>query len=547
MNRRIFLRTTGTSLAAVLIARSRLAGAPAPGEDVIGFPYNVYVRSGGRMISMKSSDGSGWSGEGIYVKVSDTGKALAVEVMSAPAGLSSITLAWGYDGKIDTKYLGDHWERSYGDLSWGNGKTTMPWYFLEYDGKVTNGFGVKTGCPTFCSWELGDGELRLTMDVRSGGADVQLRQRQILLAEIVVYRGTENERPLISAEKFCRLMCAKPRLPQQPVYGTNDWYYTYGKNSEKVILENCAALSPLADGNENRPFAVVDAGWAVRKSQPDLTSWGDDFTLANENFPDMAALARKIRESGMRPGIWVRPLCANPRDGESLLIPGTRFFDPTIPENLARVGRYFRTYNEWGYDLVKFDFTTFDILGKWGFQMADGVIDPNRRFHDSLKTNAEIILNLYRTIREAAGDTYVLACNTVSHLSAGLFELCRIGDDTSGLEWDRTRKMGVNALGFRICQHNAFYAADGDCVGLTLKVPWEKNRQWMRLLAGSGTPLFVSAQLEAMGSVQKAAVKESFRAASEPKPTGEPLDWLTNAFPARWILDGRTVEFNWKL
>src|SRR5205823_11246671 len=112
---------------------------------------------------------------------------------------------------------------------------------------------------------------------------------------------------------------------------------------------------------------------------------------------------------------------------------------------------------------------------------------------------AEIILDMYQAIREAAGPMYLIGCNTVSHLSAGLFELYRIGDDTSGEEWDRTRKMGVNTMGFRLVQHNTFYAADGDCVGLTPKVPWAKNEQWLRLLAESGAPLFISAQREAVG------------------------------------------------
>ena len=105
--------------------------------------------------------------------------------------------------------------------------------------------------------------------------------------------------------------------------------------------------------------------------------------------------------------------------------------------------------------------------------------------------------------REAAGNMYLIGCNTISHLSAGIFELNRIGDDTSGKEWARTRKMGVNTLGFRMVQHKTFYEADGDCVGLTKAVPWDKNKQWMQLLAQSSAPLFISAQPDAVGNEQK--------------------------------------------
>src|SRR5206468_2079773 len=81
---------------------------------------------------------------------------------------------------------------------------------------------------------------------------------------------------------------------------------------------------------------------------------------------------------------------------------------------------------------------------------------------DPGRTTAEVIDGLYRTIRAAAGEMLVIGCNTVSHLSAGHFEMCRVGDDTSGTDWSRTRKMGVNTLAFRGPQHGAFYIADAD-------------------------------------------------------------------------------------
>jgi alpha-galactosidase len=105
--------------------------------------------------------------------------------------------------------------------------------------------------------------------------------------------------------------------------------------------------------------------------------------------------------------------------------------------------------------------------------------------------------------------------------------------------------MGVNTLGFRIVQNKTFYATDGDCVGLTNQVPWEKNKQWMHLLANSGTPLFISAQPDALGAEQKAYITQCFSAAAKEQPTGEPLDWLTNQWPAKWKLDGEVVDFNW--
>ena len=128
------------------------------------------------------------------------------------------------------------------------------------------------------------------------------------------------------------------------------------------------------------------------------------------------------------------------------------------------------------------------------------ITDDGWAFADQTRTTAEIIHAFYVALREAAGTAMLLGCNTIGHLTAGLFELQRIGDDTSGRDWNRTRKMGVNTLAFRIPQHGAFFAIDADCVGVTNAVPWRFNRQWLDLLARSGTPLFVSVAPDALGS-----------------------------------------------
>ncbi|MGN6541572.1 MAG: hypothetical protein ACTHKY_12265, partial [Ginsengibacter sp.] len=356
--------------------------------------------------------------------------------------------------------------------------------------------------------------------------------------------------------RFTKKMCDKPRMPAKPVYGINDWYFTYGNNSEKLIVELTEMMAPMADGLENRPFSVIDAGWFIGapSSPNDTSSWGDRMDQPNAKFGDMSRVAEKIKKTGMRPGLWTRPLCGSYKNAKSLMLPlikgreeNNPILDPSIIENLERVKNYFKLYNDWGYDLVKFDYTSDDIFGKWGFQMLKdkSMSSPGWQMHDNTKTNAEIVLNLYKTIREAAGETYVIGCNTFSQLSAGLFELNRIGDDTSGNEWDRTRKMGVNTLAFRGAQQGAFYAVDPDCVGLTTKIPWGKNKQWMELLAKSGTTLFISAQPEATGTEQKTFIKECFRLASESLPLGEPLDWMQNPVPEKWKLNGEIVNFDW--
>jgi alpha-galactosidase len=423
-----------------------------------------------------------------------------------------------------------------------------------HDGKQSACFGVKTGCNSICWWAIKSDSLELTMDTQSGGVGVALGQRKLHAADVITTKSMDNETPFTSTKRFCELMCPVTRLPKQPVYGINDWYYAYGNNSAKLIKEITSLMTDLAPDTNNRPFSVIDAGWATYSPLlPGDGGFMDDFSKPNDKFKDMHQMALDIEKLGMQPGLWTRPLCAKHDDPKSLLLPSipgrddpkSPILDPTIDENLARIKHNIAVYKQWGYKLVKHDYSTYDIMGKWGVQMTDTLTTPGWRFHDNSRTTAEVINHLYHLIRETAGDMYIIGCNTMSHLSAGVFELNRIGDDTSGKEWARTRKMGVNTLGFRIAQHNSFYAVDGDCVGLTKDISWARNKQWMQLLAESGVPLFISPQPEAVGEEQKAFIKQCFTQAAKVQPTGEPLDWMTNPQPEKWKLNGRVVGFDW--
>lgn len=520
-------------------------------------PDTVTAVVGGERVRLTRSSGGRWEHRDLRVLLTETGGALGVHIEAPASSLRSVSMHWSPEGEAPALVLNDHWERTYGDVSWHSMDPgeTLPWYFLSSDGTATSGVGVRTGAGAFCSWSSGQRTLTLTMDVSSGGAEVRLGERTLRAAEIVAASSNQGEKPFQFARRFARTMCEAPKMPGRPVYGINDWYFTYGRNSAALILEHTELLAPLASEPANLPFSVIDAGWFQRSPLlPDDPAWGDSLETPNDQFKDMRALAGQIRARGMRPAIWTRPLCGNHADPQNLMLPSikgrspkTPVLDPTIPENLERVRNLFRTYRAWGYEMVKFDFTSFDLFGMWGFEMMrSGELTPRGwNFHDSSRTNAEIVLELYGAIREASGDMPIIACNTFSHLSAGLFELNRIGDDTSGNEWERTRRMGVNTLAFRSPHHGAFYAADPDCVGLTTKVPWEKNRQWMDLVARSGTPLFISAQPEATGPDQKAAIREAFALAAHELPTGEPLDWMETPTPRSWLLEGSVRKYDW--
>ena len=170
----------------------------------------------------------------------------------------------------------------------------------------------------------------------------------------------------------------------------------------------------------------------------------------------------------------------------------------------------------------------------------------NWRFYDRTRTNAEIVLDFYRLIREAAGDMIVIGCNTVSHLCAGLVEVNRIGDDTSGKEWARTLKMGVNTLAFRLCQNHSFYICDADCVGITGLIDHRLNREWLKLLSMSGTSLFVSCKPDILDKEISADIKNAFKSASRQEDICEPIDWMETKTPSRYMINGKEIKFEWE-
>ena len=214
---------------------------------------------------------------------------------------------------------------------------------------------------------------------------MQLGSRKLNAAEIVTTKNESNENVFATVRRFCTLMCDKPRLPQQPVYGINDWYFAYGNNSAELILEHTALLASLATNASNRPFSVIDAGWATKSpSLPDDCCWGDDFSKSNDKFGDMQKLrkdkkirnaARYLDKTFMRTVIRIKIICSH-RQLQIDNDPRMPILDPTIGENIERIKNIIKTYKQWGFELVKHDYTTYDIFGQWGFEMKDALTAP---------------------------------------------------------------------------------------------------------------------------------------------------------------------------
>lgn len=498
-----------------------------------------------------------------------TGRGIMVMLLAGSTPVKHIRLRWNFtaDEKRNepVRVLGDEWERGYGTLEWRGIVTErcMPWVCAasngsdsnpDVSGRFTECFGVMVRPAAFCMWQYDTHGVTLHLDVRNGGRGVVLGGRVLEVCEIVF--GQYRDMSAFAAlKKYYKTLCDDPIFPKHPVYGSNNWYYAYGVSSHDEILSDCDFVAARCGRQENAPYMVIDDGW---QPNPCDGPWHE----GNERFPDMKALADAMKAKGVRPGIWIRYLHDEVRylnDPKGLgsgitedmrLVRNPFYLDPTHPavqELIARDTK--RIVEDWGYQLIKHDFSTFDLFGFWGFERSGLLVeDGDWHFHDASRTNAEIVIELYRLIRKSAGDAIVLGCNVIGHLAAGLVQINRTGDDTSGREWERTRKMGVNTLAFRMLHDDAFFDADADCVGVMGLIPWQLNREWLRALSVSGTPLFVSYNPKLPDDAQAFAdLAAAFTRSAVQTDELVPLDWMENTCPEKWLLNGEPVAFEWLL
>ncbi|MCA0294860.1 MAG: hypothetical protein LCH96_06020 [Actinobacteria bacterium] len=497
----------------------------------------------------------GWaepSATGVRVDCEPAGAGLAVSVSAADAvPVSRVHLRWRRPVPSGALVLGDAWERTYGDAAWLplHPERVLPWMALVHaPGGDTWGAGVEVRAGSFAFWTIDPDGVSLWLDLRAGADPLLLGGRTLAAATLRWVSGSEG--PFAAQCALASLLCRDP-LPVGPLVGANNWYYAYGRDFDAdAVVRDARTVADLVGGHPVRPFGVVDDGWSVDGTADGRPASGGPWADSRPvEFPDMTEVAARIAAEGVRPGIWFRPLQHRFEPDAGGLRPweGGWALDPSHPATLERVADDVRRIRGWGFELIKHDFSTFEALGRWGFRMGARPAADDVHVHDRSRTTAEVLVDFYRVIREAAGDAVVLGCNVVGHLAAGLVEAQRTGDDTSGKVWERTRRMGVNTLAFRLAQHRRFFTVDADCVASTPLTDWSKNRQFLDLVARSGTALFVSVdprtRTDAVDDHLAAALTLALDGGD---PDGiEPLDWLTVTTPQRWRGGSGDLTYDW--
>lgn len=512
----------------------------------MGYPRSVRVETQpGSWLVLEEADRR-WSckEKGISVELAGTEEEFQVILSSPTEAVSHVQLSWENTFPAEALYLGDAFERGYGTLRFEplNPEAVYHWYFMASGQGTDVCCGVRTQPDALCAWTVNCHGVDLWMDVRNGTLPLALGERKLTAATVVLraYEGDSFE----NLRLFCKAMSSKDCTFTEPVIGGNDWYYAYGNNSRELILRNCRFLAKMCEDIPIRPWMVIDDGWQRTQGGYNGGPWRE----GNEKFGSMKEVAEEMKRAGVRPGIWMRPLLTREasmepfalrKNGEGL------FLDISRGEVLELVRTDIERIVGWGFEMIKHDFSTIDIFGRWGFGMGLGYSAGQLEFHDRTKTTAELIKQFYGVIREAAGSAAIIGCNTISHLSAGVFELMRTGDDTSGQQFQRTRKMGVNTMAFRIAQHNIFYQADADCLGISDRIAWEQNKKWLKLLSESGTPLFISCDPDLLTEEMRTDIKEAIGTAAGITEPAAPLDWKHNPCPEHWKTQNGELELAW--
>ena len=521
-------------------------------------PAGIEVTSGAAKLEL-AQDGRSWRAEGIEVEFGEGG-VVNLRSPTKPVSKLEIVFKGGYPTDTGVRVYRDAWERTYGMAGWypmTPWKQYHPWYMLVNHRGRTDGIGVAVQPNAFACWQPEKGEVRLHLDVRAGTDGVELGARTLEVCRLVTRKGEAGETAYAAARKFAKLMCPKPRLPKEPVYGYNDWYCAYGKNTATNFLADAAYVSACAKGLKVRPYVVMDDGWQLM-SPPEIKRRTGAFDSGRGPWNESSAqfgmkmqdFSKAIAALGAKPGLWYRPFRAWDGTGDDqLTLSDKRFFDPSLPEMRQRILDDVGRFRAWGMKLVKVDYLTYDVSGVWGPSMQTTPMMKTMRWHRRDRTTAEVMLDCYRALREAAGDEMVIiGCNAVNHFAAGLFEVQRTGDDTSGREWERTEKMGVNTLAMRLHQDGIFFQVDADCAGLVKKgaVPWARNRQWIELLGRTGTAVFISWFRDLADEETRRTIAAAYRRAAEGGCDAEPLDWMATRFPRTWRFGARTRTFDWR-
>ncbi len=479
-----------------------------------------------------------------------------------PSGSPVKYLKLRFRGELNfvDKVYGDQWERSglQAFVEWRSvmAHRVLPWYTYLIGDNTMACYGIKVQPNAMCYWQVDTHGVTLFVNLCCGNEGTDLKE-PIVACEVVELFGNKDEDPYKVAQKFSKTMCDKPVLPKQPIFGVLDWYWAYGDTSEEIILEETDYVMKMCDGTKHKPYVIIDEGWQKFRScnPPNYckpTYIGGPWDAGNEKFPNFDKMPEKIHQKGALAGVWYRVLQTMgyiPEDAVLYKKDGAVIMDPSHPYTLKRVYDDAKRFSDWGFDLLKQDFTTCDAMGIHNFsseKQSISMVKPSVKFYDKTKTTAMIFKNLYNVIQDGFGrDKEVMACNTFTHLTAGIHSINRVGNDNSGMAYEWTRRDGINSF-LRLPTNNIFYCNDPDVATFTDKTPIKVNLDFLEACALTGMATFSSATPGILSEEELKRINRIYKIADQGGKGYGIVNFDKNANPEEFISpDGKEyIRFN---
>lgn len=324
--------------------------------------------------------------------------------------------------------------------------------------------------------------------------------------------------------------------------GWCSWAYTHTRATEDEQLKNAEFI-----GKYLKPYGMewvqIDDGY-----QRAFGDWE-----GNELYPHgMKWLAGKIRELGLKPGIWVAPYVISENTdvarnhpewlvhdaaGEVYVTASTRAkhaLDITHPGARQWLHDLFKSLaRDWGYDFIKIDFVEWTLLAA-------------ERYYDPTIGKAGAYRLGFETMRAAVGpERHLLDCGP-GPTTVGLLDSMRIDQDLPRTTWEQyTKHFCSNApsMAKRYYFHKRTWINDNDHLGLArLTVP--QARAAASIIALSGGTTISSDRVYELDPDRLDILRKVLPAYGE---AARPLDLFEKSFPEIFALKVRKDFGEWWL
>lgn len=349
----------------------------------------------------------------------------------------------------------------------------------------------------------------------------------------------------------------------------------------------CTWYSDVHGGAADESSIVELAHWAAKELKP----FGFSFIQIDDKWQDgqerngparrfyrvkpdgpyahgVRGVSEKLARLGLTTGLWFLPFAGDHLDPEFKdrqhwflkrqdgkpyeTAWGNTSFDLSQPEVRTYLADMVRTIHSWGVNYFKMDGLwtgtgTAQIYVNDGYH--DDAMGDNAAFHDSKKTNIEIMRDGLKSLRDAAGpDVFFSGCNLSQNMrslagSIGLVDAMRIGPD-NGQRWrDYREEISKNESGSLVTGpvrgtrlyflHGRFWWNDPDPCYVRSSIPLHQAQLLTTWVALSGQVYLNSDWLPSLPPDRVELLKRTMPAH---RATARPVDYFENVMPSIWLV-----------